>query len=261
VCDIGRHHARNEDAVALSDGPRPIVVVCDGVTSATDSDVAAIAASVAARDLLATAPDPTDLTPAGRAGHWSDQLVAAGAAANAAAAATAASVGPTENPPSCTFVAAVVDDEVIVTGCVGDSRAYWLGDDGTAEQLTLDDSWAAAQIAGGMARSVAEADARAHAITRWLGVDSGAPVTATATTTAGGPGWLLVCTDGLWNYCSGASAIAQLITSLNTTSGTASVPSDGGPLRLAEALVAWANEQGGQDNVTAALVRVEPPAP
>jgi serine/threonine protein phosphatase PrpC len=209
-----------------------------------------VAATVAARDLLVAAPDPVDLTPAGRAGHWSTQLIQAGAAADAAAAATAASVGPTENPPSCTFVAAVVDREVIVAGWVGDSRAYWLADDGRAEQLTVDDSWASAQVASGMDQALAEADPRAHAITRWLGVDSGGPVTSTSTTTAAGPGWLLVCTDGLWNYCSGASAIAQLITK--------STPPDRDPLALAEALVAWANEQGGHDNITAALVRVEP---
>jgi serine/threonine protein phosphatase PrpC len=30
------------------------------------------------------------------------------------------------------------------------------------------------------------------------------------------------------------------------------------PLPLAEALVSWANQQGGQDNITVALARVEP---
>jgi serine/threonine protein phosphatase PrpC len=101
---------------------------------------------------------------------------------------------------------------------------------------------------------VAEADTRAHAITRWLGVDSGAPVPSTVTSTVDGPGWLLVCSDGLWNYCSGAAAVGDLIESITASLGLAQPE----PLAVAEALVAWANDQGGHDNITAAVLRAEP---
>jgi serine/threonine protein phosphatase PrpC len=67
------------------------------------------------------------------------------------------------------------------------------------------------------------------------------------------PGWLLVCSDGLWNYCSAAEDLADL---LHTNSSTS--PAAAEPLALAEALVSWAKAQGGQDNISAALARIQP---
>jgi serine/threonine protein phosphatase PrpC len=63
------------------------------------------------------------------------------------------------------------------------------------------------------------------------------------------PGWLVVCSDGLWNYCSDASALADLAhEKLDLAQND--------PLTAAGALVDWANAQGGHDNVTVALARV-----
>jgi serine/threonine protein phosphatase PrpC len=247
ICDKGIVHVRNEDAMALAVADAwTALVVCDGVTTATDSDTAAQAASIAARNVLASAVDPSAGSPAERVTRWTALMKSAATAAGVAAAATAAAAGPTDNPPSCTFVAAVTDGELIVTGCVGDSRAYWLPDGGAAEQLSVDDSWATEQIAAGVAREVAEAGPRGHAITRWLGVDSPEVDASVATTTVTSPGWLLVCSDGLWNYASAAADLAALV---------ASMP-DQNPLPLGEALVAWANAQGGHDNITVTLARL-----
>jgi serine/threonine protein phosphatase PrpC len=173
---------------------------------------------------------------------------AAVAAAQTAATDAARQVGAVENPPACTFVASVAAGPLIATAWMGDSRAYWLGDDGTATQLSTDDSWATSQVEQGVARTVAEADSRAHAITRWLGRDSpgGPPSYASMTVTS--PGWLLVCSDGLWNYCSDAESIRDLVSSSGGGAGE--------PMAIAEALVIWANEQGGHDNITAALARI-----
>ena len=66
--------------------------------------------------------------------------------------------------------------------------------------------------------------------------------------TVASPGWLLVCSDGLWNYCSDAESIRDLV--------SASGGGAGEPMAIAEALVTWANEQGGHDNITAALARI-----
>jgi len=63
----------------------------------------------------------------------------------------------------------------------------------------------------------------------------------------------LVCSDGLWNYCSAAQDVAGLIHQIISTS-----PAAAEPLTLAEALVSWAKTQGGQDNVSAALARIQP---
>jgi len=67
------------------------------------------------------------------------------------------------------------------------------------------------------------------------------------------PGWLLVCSDGLWNYCSAAEDLAALVR--DTAEGP---PEEAEPLTLAGALVDWANTQGGQDNITVALARIQP---
>jgi serine/threonine protein phosphatase PrpC len=243
VSDRGRLHPRNEDAfaVASQDGWTALVV-CDGVTTATDSDTAAFAAAQAARNLLTAADRPTGSV-ADRQRHWSLQVKAAAVAADQAAEGTA--TGGDANPPSCTFVTAITDGEVIVAANVGDSRAYWLPDNGPAQQLTTDDSWATEQIRAGVPRDEAEADPQAHAITRWLGIDSPEVDANTTTVTADCPGWLLVCSDGLWNYCSDASQLREVVDKQ---------PAE--PLARAEALVAWANEQGGHDNITVTLARI-----
>ena len=60
VCDRGIRHPRNEDAVAVAADPEPgtraVLVVCDGVSSSIDSDVASLAGARAARNVLATSP-------------------------------------------------------------------------------------------------------------------------------------------------------------------------------------------------------------
>src|SRR4029079_3181383 len=108
VCDRGRVHTRNEDAFALasSDG-RVVLVVCDGVTSATDSDIASLAAARAARDLLAAAPPASSTAPSAVVERWTHHLTEATAAAQHASSVSDHVVAPGENPASTTFVAAV----------------------------------------------------------------------------------------------------------------------------------------------------------
>lgn len=247
VSDKGRAHARNEDAFALAaDGQWAALVVCDGVSTTPGSDVAAMAAARAARDLLAATARPSG-SAGDRQAYWADQVRAAAVAADKATEiATSPGAG---DPASCTYAAAVTDGESIVAGWVGDSRIYWLPDEGAPVQLSTDHSWATERIAAGVPREVAEADPRGHAITRWLGADSPEVDAGVAVTVAATPGWLLVCSDGLWNYCSAAGDLHTLV---------AAQPQD--PRACAEALVAWANEQGGHDNITVTLARIAPAA-
>jgi serine/threonine protein phosphatase PrpC len=226
-----------------------VLVVCDGVSSSTDSDVASLAAARAARDVLSVS-DPQGLgTPATRVTATGQAIEAAADAANEAVVAHTSSASVTGNPASCTFVAAVLDASLLVVGWVGDSRCYWLPDTGEAMLLTVDDSFAAEQIAEGMPRADAESGPQAHAITRWLGVDAPDHTPRTASLDLPGPGWVLVCSDGLWNYCSEPRDVAALVESTTSSAGSA-------PLELAGALVDWANAQGGKDNITVALARV-----
>jgi serine/threonine protein phosphatase PrpC len=257
TCDRGVRHPRNEDAMALvADVPAgsfAALVVCDGVTTATASDLASMAAARAARDSLAGArlggATNRSTSPSARIVHWTDALVVATAAANAEVVNLAATVDADLEPPSCTFVTGLVDGSVMVVAWVGDSRAYWLPDAGAPVQLTVDHSWASAQIELGASRADAEAAPESHGITRWLGVDAPDPTPDCTSTTVEGPGWLVVCSDGLWNYCSPADDLRELVTDLVVEHGA-------DPAALASALVDFANGRGGIDNITAAVARV-----
>jgi serine/threonine protein phosphatase PrpC len=253
VCDRGIRHARNEDAMATAAdeaaGSFCALVVCDGVTTAAASDIASLAACNAALEVLTADRGAADGSPAARVVHWTSRIEAASLAANRAATAVAATVPPDAEPPSCTFVAAVLDGPFVVAGWAGDSRAYWFPDDGQPVQLTVDDSWATDQVALGMSRETAEADPRAHSITRWLGADAGDAPARCASMPIAGPGWLLVCSDGLWNYCSPAADLRTLVHTLIETHGD-------DPVKVADALVAFANQAGGHDNITVALAHV-----
>ncbi len=246
VCDRGVRHSRNEDAVAAAAdaGAFAVLVVCDGVSSAPDSDRASLAAARAARDVLAGPPLEGGEDPA-------DSMAQAVAAAHAAAAAVARRVAGSGrgNPPSTTFVAAVLQGRDALVGWVGDSRAYWVPDGAAAEQLSVDDSWAAEAMALGVPREEAESGPKAHAITRWLGADAPDPTPRTLSRRLDGAGWLLLCSDGLWNYCSEAATLGELVADTREHAPT--------PRELAEALVQWAVEAGGADNISVALARVE----
>ena len=210
---------RRRDGVAAEQdaGSRAVLVVCDGVSTSLDSDVASLAAARTARDALA-AHKPAGLgTPASRVAAISNAVVKAAAAANAAVIENTAPGS--DNAASCTFAAAVVEDDLVVYGNVGDSRIYWIPDRGSSEdptELSVDDSVAQMRIAMGTPRDEAENGPQAHAITKWLGRDSPDFAPRTGSLTVVAPGWLLVCSDGLWNYASEASAIQSLIADLTS---------------------------------------------
>ncbi|GAA4872016.1 PP2C family protein-serine/threonine phosphatase [Serinicoccus chungangensis] len=238
VCDRGRRHRDNEDAMALwadDDEPgRAVLVVCDGVSSAPRSAEASLAAAEAALEQLRGPGDPE-----GRHDR------AARAAADAVAAVAAESH---RDSPSCTYVSAVVEDGRASIASIGDSRAYWLPDAGEPHRLTSDDSMAEEQVRAGIPRAEAEAGPLAHTITRWLGPDSPDHRPGTATHDVAAPGWLLLASDGLWNYASDPADLAAVVRSVAARAGHS-------PAALAQGLVDWANEQGGADNITVALAR------
>ena len=254
VCDKGIVHARNEDAMALAalaDRSLAVLVVCDGVTSAPDSDRAALAAARIACSTLSGSPLPSDAGVAATVSHWSAAITRSCLDANAAAVGVARSLGNPSEPPSCTFVAAVLHGDVVTLGWCGDSRAYWLPDEGESVQLMLDHSLGTEMMQAGMTRAEAEADSTFHTITRWLGADSVDSTPELASTQLATAGWLLLCSDGLWNYASPPVALQSLIRESVAAGRRA-------PVEIADDLVRFANGQGGHDNITAALARYEP---
>ncbi|PBC82446.1 MULTISPECIES: PP2C family serine/threonine-protein phosphatase [unclassified Streptomyces] len=257
VSDRGHRHHRNEDffalrAAALPDGtPAVVAVVCDGVSSATRPDEASTAASEAAGEALRTSL-PRGTHPQ-QAMH--EAILAASSAVDALApdSSSAHDEHRQQNAPACTFVGAVVGGGLLTVGWVGDSRAYWIPNDRTAPpaRLTEDDSWAAQMVANNlMSEAEANADERAHAITGWLGADAYEVEPHTVTFQPDGPGVVVVCTDGLWNYAESAEQMAAVL--------PYDAPSR--PLESARTLVTHALDGGGHDNVTVALVPFPAPA-
>jgi len=243
VTDRGLRHSRNEDAMALAGtlgarGPLAVAVVCDGVSSAPRADEASLTAVRAAvRVLLAAVREGGDPAAASRA------------AALAGATSLGDLVGP-QGAPAATYASAVVAGDAVTVCWLGDSRIYWLAENGSDSRLlTRDDSLAEELVASGLATAEeAMASPQAHVITRWLGADLPEPQPHVARFEPAGPGVVLVCSDGLWNYRPDPAELAALAmpTALDD------------PLAAAVALVKFAVEAGGADNITAVLTPFPP---
>lgn len=245
VTDRGVRHHRNEDALALAathtpGGPATMAVVCDGVSSSDRPDEASAAAAERAVHIL------TATVRAGADGE--EALIAAVLGANSAVCDLA---GDSANPPAATYVSGVVTSAAVSVCWVGDSRAYWLpaGPGRGARLLTRDDTVVGHLVAEGL---IAEADAvaapGAHTVTGWLGADAGTPEPHTVTIEAPGPGVLLLCSDGLWNYQPDPGGMMQLAMPKALTD----LPG------AAAELLAFALDGGGRDNITIALIAVPP---
>ncbi|KQY10099.1 serine/threonine protein phosphatase [Mycobacterium sp. Root135] len=250
VTDRGLLHSRNEDAAAagtVTGVPGRLeafaVVVCDGVSTSGEPQVASAAASKAGVEgMLAELAD---------AGTTRAAVVAGLAAATRAAADAATGLDP-QNAPSCTYTGAAVVSKgeravEITVGNVGDSRAYWLPESpGPARQLTLDDSVSQELMTAGAAPDSELVQRGAHTITRWLGADAEAQPWAESsvqTLTVTGPGTLLLCSDGLWNYLPDAADIARFCSGVD-------------PAAAARALTDFAIQAGGNDNITVAVIPI-----
>ena len=253
MCDRGIRHTRNEDAVALAaatePGGRAVLVVCDGVSSSTDSDVASLAAARAARDVLAVSDPRGQGTAASRVAATAKALEAAVDAANEAVIANT-SPGP-GSPASCTFVAAVVDGRSSSwAGSVtaGPTGCRTWGSPGCSPSTTrLPRS--RSPMACPRRRGERAAGPCDHPM---AGHRRSGPHPRTASLDLAGPGSVMACSDGLWNYCSEPHDVAALVDETRQGVGR-------GAARLAGALVDWANAQGGKDNITVALAQVGSP--
>jgi len=244
ITDRGLHHARNEDAAAAGIVSDAIaVVVCDGVSTSGEAQLAAVAASKAGVDGMVTAL---------AASKGARVAVLAGLADAAKAAVDVGLGGDSTTAPSCTYTAATVvptsEGAVEITvGNVGDSRAYWLPDPpAAARQLTVDDSVAQELMTAGAAADSEIVQRGAHTLTRWLGADSEPTPWADSSVqaiTVVGPGSLLLCSDGLWNYLPDPADIARFCTGTD-------------PTAAARALTEFALKAGGHDNITVAVIPI-----
>lgn len=241
--DRGRRHHRNEDAIALKifAPDTYIFVVCDGVSSSQHPELASGAAVTACAEAIELALQDERAQP--------DKAIEIGVRA-ALQAVSQIPLDPSSSidPSSTTIVTAIVRDKIATIGWLGDSRAYWLAPEKSL-QLTQDDSWMRDAIESGMyTPAEAEASPYAHAIVRWLGADTaddGAPNLITFNIPS--TGYLLLCTDGLWNYAPDSAYLYQTIGQSPATD----------PLAIVRHLIGYANQQGGQDNITVAVLAID----
>ena len=142
-----------------------------------------------------------------------------------------------------TLTAVVILGNRMTIAHVGDSRAYSIYLDGRMQILTRDHSLVKRlEELGQITPEEAEIHPQRNVLYRALG--QGEPFEPDVTTAPlPQPGYVLLCSDGLWNLVSDAE-IFRLI---------AASPS---PHRACQNLIDAANAAGGTDNITAILVRM-----
>ncbi|TDV34883.1 PP2C family serine/threonine-protein phosphatase [Actinophytocola oryzae] len=246
ISDKGNRRARNEDSMGFGtvlggDAPPTVVaVVCDGVATSDRADSASQHAVDEATSVLLDSVlengDPEAATKAAVA----QAIQVVSRLADPSVPGTA---------PSCTFVSVVVTPTDVTVGSVGDSRVYWIASPGSgamsSRMLTMDDTVAAELIAEGMSEAEANTVHQAHALSKWIGADAGEIEPRVVTVQPGGPGHVLLCSDGLWNYVPDAGALTEVMPA-------------GGGMTAAVELTKLALKLGGHDNITTVLVPFPP---
>ncbi len=250
LCDQGLWRPYNQDATALDHGltvagdPFAVLVVCDGVSSSAYSELASsTAARTACLELAEFARS------AAIAEHEVPPAVSRAIRSAHRAICDAHAAEPVSDLPGTTIVVGLIYKKRLTMGWVGDSRGYWLTSRG-AELLTHDHSWVNEAIARGEVKHAAEVQgALAHTITRCLGPLEVGELAAEVEPDVRsrdlvGPGLVLLCTDGLWNYTPEPDDLARVMRS---------APDETNAVSVARLLVNYALARGGQDNVSVAV--------
>lgn len=233
----------NQDAFAVEsfdEGQETLLVVCDGMGGANAGNVASrFAVDSFVESFRAGLTQGMSNDEIGR-------LLQQGADDANETVFTLAARQPEFRGMGTTLVAAYVSEDGTVLVNVGDSRAYRIAD-GMAEQLTEDHSYVQDLLRRG---KVTPEEARRHPhknlITRAVGVDSYVESDVVETTLKAGE-TLLLCSDGLSGPVED-DEIARIVTQAQSLEDAAN------------ALIDKACENGGPDNVTAVLCRLEPSA-
>lgn len=244
LSDVGRVRTRNEDALAL-EPDRGLAVVADGMGGHPAGHIASRIAADTAVERLSDLLD-TD-------GEWDDargeRMLEAVHAANDRIL-REAEAHPEQRGMGTTLTVLFADPRAgrFLVGHVGDSRAY-VYRDGALEQITRDHTWVQERVeAGDIPPEVARTHPMGHMLTQALGTQPDVDVQVAEGDAP--PGSLfLVCSDGLVGMLDDHEVEAIL---------RDEEPADAEALeRTAERLVADANKEGGTDNITVALLRVE----
>lgn len=227
LSDVGRQREANEDNYVLA---APVFAVADGMGGAQAGEVASQIAAAAFESADAEHGTPEQ------------RLTRLTADANRRIYELAQS-DRSRRGMGTTLTAAFVSTDGVSLAHVGDSRAYRLRD-GSLEQLTDDHSLVAElQRSGQLTAEAAESHPQRSIITRALGPEAEVEIDAHTHRARSGDVYLL-CSDGLTGMISDTE-VEQILRDAPSLDAAAN------------ALIRAANQQGGRDNITVVLFRLE----
>jgi PPM family protein phosphatase len=219
--DTGRKRRRNEDAFVLAP---PLFAVADGMGGAQAGEVASKLAAAALEDT-----DPGRITGPERVASLIQE-------ANRRVH-ERSNADPATSGMGTTMTVALVEEDGVVIGHVGDSRAYLVRNH-EIEQLTDDHSLVNELLKSGkLSPQEAETHPQRSVITRAVGTDPDVDVDSFTVVARDGD-LFLICSDGLTDMI-GDTEILDVVDRHR-----------GDLERLTKQLVSAANKGGGEDNIT-----------
>jgi len=245
LTDPGKVRRNNEDS-CFADGDLGLLIVADGMGGHAAGEVASHLAVQVIRDQVVQALR-TGKIPArdGAPLHLSDRARLLDAAVHLAndMILETAQKSPERRGMGTTVVAALLSGRRLAVAHVGDSRLYLLRK-GEFRQITQDHSLVAEQVAKGLLTpEQAETSEIQNVLSRALGVKAEVEVDVTEPNLENGD-LILLCSDGLSRMVKDGAISAELSRLKE-------------PTEMCHNLVRLALEQGGRDNVTVAVGRVQ----
>ena len=257
LSDIGRRKKRNEDAYGLvlegADGVNlfkegALLCVADGLGGHLAGDIASKLAVSIVRDIVKEKPpsledynEVTDKKDVGPLYLMRNAILRA----NESIFTTNRDNGLLKNRPmGTTILSAVVEPKWVYVANVGDSRCYHIRG-GEVIDFTEDHSWVDEQVKQGlMSKEEAESDSRRNIVTRCVGTREDIEIDTYRWNIVAGD-ILLLCSDGLVNMVPDKDILAE-------------IKKDGTAADIAQNLVQLANDNGGKDNITVIIARINP---
>jgi serine/threonine protein phosphatase PrpC len=240
--DVGRQRENNEDCYRIVQSLN-LFVISDGMGGEAHGEVAsALAVETVVKYCL-----ETDATPVSALAlpEWSDKTKRLFEAAHLANRKIyeSAEARPEQAGMGATLTVAWINEEKLSIAHVGDSRAYLLRS-GALQQLTSDHSLVAEQVRRGILTAAeAEHSEMQSVLLRALGTQPEVDVDAEEHTLFPHD-VVLLCSDGL----------TRMVTEPEIAGTLQAQPN---PHDAVEKLVALANENGGADNVTVLVIRMD----
>lgn len=240
LTDVGRARTQNEDNLIEFDSPNGYVVaVCDGMGGENGGATASDLAVTIIKDILT---NNTFSTP-------QEAIVKACNAANQGILHRASS-RPELGGMGSTCVIAIIQNDLIYYGWIGDSRIYYYTPTQGLEQLSKDQSYVQTLVDNGeITPEEAECHPRKNEILNALGIEEMTPpVICQEPIPVNAGGTLMLCSDGL-------SGMVPNFTIERVLSQREKTPS-----QRCEQLINLANEAGGLDNITVQIIECSAPA-